>query len=107
MNSFEIINLLCFAVCFLWAFYHAHVSDSTLKRFAYSILVASSMLVMISIILPSGTFFSNRYVSGQRLLFNFSFALYCLIDFYCEWNTERFKLAFTNSKTAENLTDTK
>ncbi len=84
-------------ICF-WAFYKTHVSERFINRFSFVFIGLACTIVIIAHVVPSDSaLFYQNYV-WQRLLFNFSMATRCVVDFYCAYGSPKWIEAFTNSK---------
>ncbi len=99
MTDFGVIlNVICLLTVCFWAFYKAHISKRFINRFSFVFIGLACTIIIISHVVSSNsTLFYQNYI-WQRLLFNASLASRCLVDFYCEYGSFRWKGAFRNSK---------
>lgn len=108
----QVINLTCFLVMFLWAYYHAHVAERVYMRFAYVLMCLISVTFLLFALLPieENTDFRRAFLTSvywQPTLPRMSFMIFCVCDLAKEYKTPRFVEAFKNNKVFDFLDYTK
>ena len=100
MKTFLIlINIICLVTILFWALYKAHTSERLINRFSFILIaLATTIITIVAHIDPweSSLFYQNY--DWQRLLFISSVAFRCLVEFYCDYGSIKWKDAFTNGK---------